>query len=190
MNSISNPLLMDHFRLEAKTPFNVVIAYEDFAAARRAKRLYESLLRALGDELAFDLSLWRFEVLALPRLREVATQQAAEANMVIVSTSAERDLGREVKQWLETGLKQRENFPTSLVALSGGCGVAYDSNPAHVSLRAMAFRYQLDFFAHTVDEDELGLARVSRPARHWDAWFLQGTLFDEVPSFAHCGINE
>ena len=190
MNSISNPLLMDHFRLEAKTPFNVVIAYEDFAAARRAKRLYESLLRALGDELAFDLSLWRFEVLALPRLRDVATQQAAEANMLIVSTSTEGDLAREVKNWLEAGLKQRENFPTSLVALSGGCSVADDSSPAHVSLHAMAFRFQLDFFAHTVDEDELGLARASQPARHWNAWLPQRMLFDEAPSFSHCGINE
>src|SRR5581483_4358351 len=50
--------------------FNVVIAYEDFAAGRHAKETYDYLVRSLGRELAFDNQMWKFDVLGHPKLRD------------------------------------------------------------------------------------------------------------------------
>src|SRR5215471_10674546 len=45
--------------------FNVVVAYDDIQAARRAKEICDRVRRRIGGLVAFELHLWRFDVLRI-----------------------------------------------------------------------------------------------------------------------------
>src|SRR5438105_1310923 len=63
--------------LEAQPELNVVIAYEDFETGKRAKTTYDFLSENLGTNCKFSSQMWKFEVLGIPKLREMAAQDAA-----------------------------------------------------------------------------------------------------------------
>lgn len=106
--------------LENKQTINVVMVYEDYATGLRAKRLYDNLCRQLEPECEVNQSMWKFEVLAVPRLGTVAAEEAAEADMVIISLSGESELPGRVKDWLETWVGEKAGQSSALVALFDG----------------------------------------------------------------------
>ena len=132
---------------DTKPQFNVVIAYEDFAAGRHAQETCDLLARNLHDELTLDSQMWKFDVLGHPKLREMATIDATEADLIMISTHGEGDLPREVKVWIDEWTNRLCNA-MALVKLTdrSHCGHPED-DIIRTYLRSVAQRTGMDFFA-------------------------------------------
>ena len=63
--------------------------------------------------------MWKFDVLAVPKLKEIAAKDATAAEIIIVSAHDGRQLPAEVKGWLEVGLSYKTES-SALVGLFGG----------------------------------------------------------------------
>jgi hypothetical protein len=94
----SNPVF-DSSNLEKNSSFNVVILYEDFESGTHAKRTYDLLATNLGQDCRFWNHMWKFDVLCIPKLGELAARDAASADIVIVSCHGANPMGESVKQW-------------------------------------------------------------------------------------------
>src|SRR5262245_36325675 len=95
--------------------FNVLSAYEDFEMGKQATKTFEYLARHLGDEAQLKHLMWKFDVLTIPKLREIAVKDATDASILIVS-SRNGTLPAEVKWWLEQSLSG-DSKAVALVAL-------------------------------------------------------------------------
>jgi hypothetical protein len=134
--------------LETNPTFNVVIAYEDFETGKQAKKTYDFLVENLGRECQLTNQMWKFEVLRIPKLREMAVKDATMADILLVSCHGGNDLPAEVKRWLETWLEQ-PGEPLALVAL-------FDRPREHTMgirayLASVARRARTAFFAQPDD---------------------------------------
>jgi hypothetical protein len=147
---------------DAEPNFNVVIAYEDFDTGKLAKRTFDVLNEQLKNDCRFTNQMWKFDVLNIPKLREMAAKDAAMADIVIISCRAKDELAPEVKAWIELWLAQ-ESHVIALVAL-------LDSSPELQVERANLRRYlaevaargRMEFFAQPNDLPE--------PARSLQSW--------------------
>ena len=59
---------------ESNPEFSVVIVYEDFETGKDAKRTFDFLGEHLKDECHFTNQMWKFDVLNIPKLREMAAK--------------------------------------------------------------------------------------------------------------------
>lgn len=174
--------------------FNVVIAYEDFETGKQAKNTYDYLVEHLGDECAFANEMWKFDILSVPKLREMAAKDAAAADIIIISMHGENDLPQDVKAWIELWLAQKGNA----IALVGLFGNVKDTseNPTFVYLSEVARRGQMEFFCQPgvwPGEGGEGLPWIGnyRGANSKTFSLLAGAVKQEPPSeFGHWGINE
>ncbi len=140
--------------LGANPTFNVVIAYEDFETGKHAKETCDYLAENLGRECELRNQMWKFDVLAIRKLREIAAADAAVADLVIVSCRGD-ELPAHTKAWIESWIN-RETRPMALVALfhvqpeaaSRTCAVSE-------YLADAARRAGIEFFAHP-GESSLG----------------------------------
>jgi hypothetical protein len=80
--------------------FGVVIAFEDFDTGRQAKRAYDFLVANLSHEWQVTSQMWKFELLSIPGLREMAASDAASAKLIIISSRGDRELPADVKEWI------------------------------------------------------------------------------------------
>src|SRR3954468_16519239 len=101
---------------DAEATFNVVIAYEDFETGKQAKRTFDVLAEQLKNDCRFTNQIWKFDVLNIPKLREIAAKDAATADIVIISCRAKSELAPEVKAWIELWLAEQSQT-IALVAL-------------------------------------------------------------------------
>lgn len=122
--------------------FNVVIAYDDFETGKNAKRVYDVLAEHLGKECELSSQMWKFDVLNIPKLLEMAGRDAEVADIIVVSCHEEQELPASVKRWLEIGLS---GTPIALVGLFE----ASKGNPAAAReyLAGAAKRANVEFFA-------------------------------------------
>ncbi len=128
--------------------FRIVTRYEDFAAGVRAIQMLERLTAQLRSEFQLLGSVWKFALLDNPHLREQAANEAAAADMIVISTSAGQ-LPVRVKDWIETWLPRKRGTGTTLVALLSkeplGAG---EPPPVWVYLRDVAKEANMDFFCN------------------------------------------
>src|SRR5215471_1379900 len=101
--------------LDLNPSFNVVIAYEDFETGKHAKKTYDFLVKTIGEDWRFANQMWKFEVLLLPKLREIAVEDAVRADIIMISSRG-RELPEHVKLWIESWLPLGA-APLALVAL-------------------------------------------------------------------------
>jgi hypothetical protein len=136
---------------ELNPSFSVVIAYEDFETGKQAKKTCDGLEANLGRHCNFNAQMWKFEVLSIPKLRELAAKDAAMADIIIISCHAREDLPVEVKAWTELWLSEKSN-PIALVALFSGA--PEEADQAHFIrsyLDGVAKRGQMEFFSQPGD---------------------------------------
>src|SRR5437868_10502181 len=118
MQSLSFPAFGSSDR-EANPALNVVIAYEDLETGKRAMKTYESMVQQLSNQCLFANQMWKFDVLAVPKLKEIAAKDAAAAEIIIVSAHEGNELPKEVKAWIELWLSYKTGA-SALVALFDG----------------------------------------------------------------------
>ena len=135
---------------EPKMPFDLVVAYEDRATRNRALHLYDHLAQQLLDDYDFKCAWWKFDHLADLSLREHSINDAAAANMVILSLHARPEIPEEQKRWVESWLALRDQRKCALVAMIGdGEEASVDSSNLISWLRNAARLGQMDFFNHS-----------------------------------------
>jgi hypothetical protein len=179
--------------LEADPTFNVLIAYEDFETGKHAKETYDFLVSNLRHECQFSNQMWKFDVLGIPKLREMAAKDALTADIIIISCHATHDLSADVKAWFNSWIDEQSNA-IALVALFFDTSASSDNHNMHAYLANVAKRARMEFFAQP----------NSLPVKGQDEAFTtdRGTKRDERAlsalagviqrdqSFPHWGINE
>jgi len=127
--------------------FNIVVAYDDFAGAVRARQLTTRLAVQVTPVMGINSDSWRFDFLGHPRLRERAAAQAAAADIVIIAADGCAELPAHVKAWLECWLRRRKAGDAALVALLDPEATSVGQPlPLIDYLRQMTERSGLDFF--------------------------------------------
>jgi hypothetical protein len=180
---------------EDNSSFDVVIAYEDFETGKHARKTYEFLVENLGHDCRFTNQMWKFDVLRIPKLREMAAKDAADADIIIVSSHGDDDLPAEVKQWIDMWVGERGNA-LALVALFDR---AEDRREKARSVRAylaqVARQGRMEFFAQPDDwpgrrgESDPFLIQPHSGIGGRTLSTLAGAIQRE-PSLSHWGINE
>ena len=130
--------------LEVNSAFSVVIVYEDFETGKHAKKTYDFLVENLGHDCRFINQMWKFEVLAIPKLREMAAKDAAGADIIMISCHG-KELPPDVRAWVELWLAE-STHSTALVALFAGSDHEENSE-VRSYLASVAARGQMEFFA-------------------------------------------
>jgi hypothetical protein len=173
--------------------FNIVIAYEDLAAGVRAKQTFDYLLAELGGRFTFTCKLWKFRILEAPQLSEIAAQDAAEADMIMVAAHGHQELPSAVRGWINLWLQRAGRRDRALVALvDSQDGDTTKPNPICSHLHEVAKRGNLDYFCHSADrpnqEASLTLLRIREQAARKSAT-LDGLPRQTAPHL-DWGINE
>jgi hypothetical protein len=132
--------------MDLNPTFNVVIAYEDFETGKNARKTYDFLVAHLGNECQFSNQMWKFDVLSVPKLREIAAKDACAADIIIISCRS-GELPDDVKAWIELWIGE-ENHPLALAALfEYAPDDLYQTREPRAYLASVAKRGQMEFFA-------------------------------------------
>jgi hypothetical protein len=174
---------------DVDSSFNVVIAYEDFETGKHGKKTYDFLVQNLGEECRFDNQMWKFDVLAVPKLREMAAKDAVAADIIIISAHGQSELPMEVKSWMELWLSEK----TNAIAIVGLFDLeAYEDNAARTYLAEVAQRAGIEFFAQPGP-----WPKQEAPLQLFGNWERNSANFSALSAIAqrekdvsHWGINE
>ena len=132
--------------LDAKPTLNVVIAYEDFESGKHAKGVYDFLLEQLGSEFHFLNQMWKFDVLSIPKLKEMAAKDVIMADIIILSSRG-GELPVDVKSWIESWITLDSNLMAMVALFTDRSADARETNAAREYLAAAAKHGRLEFFA-------------------------------------------
>lgn len=125
------------------------MVYEDFLTGARIKRAFDRLLSRIGDGADFQLGLCRFDLLRDPELNTRATDEAAAADIVVISTHGQVDPPVEVKSWLCRWFEKREDKPAALViSLDQDGRTTAAGNRLLTGLRSQAAAAGVDLIQH------------------------------------------
>ena len=107
----------DEVQTPVKPALEVLLVYEDFATALRAKHSLDLLPVPFITEAGLNTKLWRFDLLGEPLFRERAALEAAAADLIIMSLHGRDQLRADAREWLNRWLDQKENRPYALAVL-------------------------------------------------------------------------
>lgn len=146
MHHSTNTILLPFPQTEPVSTLNAFIVYEDVHAGKRAKEMCDLLAENLGRHWRVDSELWNFRALQVPRLREIAAENAGIADMAIVSCFG-ADLPEAVTEWLDSWT-MRPNRAVALIGLFPEEELDPDSIPsARATLVRAARRGGMRFFS-------------------------------------------
>jgi len=187
--SLINPVFPGDFSLQERRAIKAVILYEGTSTGQRAMITCKRLIRRLGQDFEFETSLWNFDVLCLPVLKQMAAQDAADANLVIIATHGQRVLPREVRFWLKSWLSQKREGIRALVALLASAGGESTGKSYLLDyLQEAAQNANIDFFSHTFPDLPDNGSSADNPATEVNA---AAVMFEQRrTTYADWGINE
>ena len=184
----------DSTETESNPAFNVLIAYEDLETGKHAKKTYDFLHENLGCECSLTNQMWKFDVLSIPKLREIAVKDAIGADIIIISSHGD-ELPQHVTKWIESWLMEG----LSALALVALFERPEDSVGATSGTRKyladVAKRGRMEFFAQP--DEWPGRSRADHPfslqressSNQRTLSTLAGMVQSDVP-IHHWGINE
>lgn len=149
MNNSATAAKADNSSWEPKFPFDLVVAYEDTETRSRALHLYDHLAQQLLDDYDFQCSWWKFDHLASPVLLQEAADSAVDANMVILSIRAHRELPAIHQSWVNEWIRRRHSRKAALVVIIAETNQPErDATASLTYLRNAARIGRMDFFLH------------------------------------------
>jgi hypothetical protein len=165
---------------------NVVIVYEDFETGTHAKKTYDFLVENVRPECQFTNQMWKFDVMSIPKLREIAVRDAATADIVIVSSHGD-ELPAYVKSWAESWLES-PGTPLALVVL-------FDRQPPETLrtrdyLVEVARRGKMAFFAQPDDWPDRHAPVGFEQDAGWNGRTLSSLAMKRDHTNLRWGINE
>ncbi len=96
---------------------NAVLVYEDFLTGLQARRALERVVNQLQLSAAFDVKLWRMDLLQEPALLELTVSQAAEADIVLLALKGWGERLGTLSLWFNQWLECRGSGPCALAVL-------------------------------------------------------------------------
>ena len=180
---------------EPNPVFNVLLAYEDFETGKNAKHTFDFLSEHLGHECHFTNQMWKFDVLGIPKLREMAAMDASTADIIVISCHGGFELPLEVKSWIELWLAEKTNAIALVALIDSAFSQAFESHATRDYLADVAKRAGIEFFSQTeglqrsttLTQQAPSTAEMQMDARTFAA--LAGAVQREE-SFPRWGINE
>jgi hypothetical protein len=169
------------------------LAYEDEPTAERAKRSVHRVLSQTKLNTQLQFHLWQLDELGDAEQRERAMQEAAEADVLLVSLHSENRLTPEadatLKQWV--GLERSK--PCALViSLDPDAKPLAETNRSLMELRAAAARNGITVMLQFAEPLLSGLETVFADIRHRanaTSPVLDG-IMNRIDSNQHWGLNE
>ena len=144
MDAIIN-MLREERATKGLKSLSVVAVHEDFATGARVGEVCRTLAGELGGGCEVVNQPWLVNLLRLPRLRAIAAEDAAAADVVIVSLHDAGEFPIELKDWVEAWLQQKRDHPKVLLALFDEDG-GQTAGLLQAYLEAAAQRGGLAFF--------------------------------------------
>lgn len=152
-NSVTTQTEQD-VRLNTQILLKFVLAYEDYVTGTRARMALDKVIRGLGDRFAFIRNTWKFTVLDLPYLRDIAAGEAAEADMIVIAAYEGRDLPPAVHSWIDSWVSRRNGEGGCLLALL----IDYEDQLQSAAsssvcdyLRGVAAKANMDFLTQKIE---------------------------------------
>ena len=132
--------------------FKVVVAYEDFATGLEAKRACDFVSASFTHEWTVLSQMWKFELLGVAELRQLAAQAATMANLIIVACHGDRELPADVKTWIETWRASKGDAVGLIGLFDCPPGQAKPACVTQAYLEHVAQKSHMDFLAAQVPE--------------------------------------
>ena len=127
----------------------VMLVHEDLSAGRRGKEVLDQVALNLEPKADFLVNPWNFEMLRNPALQSQAVQDAAHANIVVLSAHGRAKLPAAVRAWLEVWLDRRGDSPCALVvSLDPSDRESSLANPMIKYVNALAWQAGVEVFPH------------------------------------------
>jgi hypothetical protein len=151
---------------DARLTVKVVAAYEDLGSGTLVHETVERLTQELEPDGTVESSLWKFEILDSAQLRRIASDEGADADILMIATRAEFGLTDPVQAWLRTSFSSRRSPPLALVGL-----IHPDEPGAFVTLsvrdylRQVAEQNGTELFVNEWEETIYGTAEELVPTR-------------------------
>jgi len=134
------------FEPDANPLFSVVIAYEYLESGKQAKQTYDFLAEKVGSDCRFTNQMWKFDVLGIPNLRDIAVKDAAMADIIIISCQG-GDLPAQAIGWVESWVALPGNAMALIALLGGSQTASSQSDRTRAYLAGVAKRANMEFFA-------------------------------------------
>lgn len=116
--AVESPAPLVSFNFEDEEPdLRMVLIYETALSGRLGMQLYHSLVEQLEERLHFRQDLWKFDLLRSSDLRDLASEQAATADLVVLACRNDEKLPPYIRQWVKGWLSLKTSRPTALVVL-------------------------------------------------------------------------
>lgn len=116
MENVFTCVPLEAASIETTAVLKVVIAYEDFTTGQQAKQTLDRMAGHLGSGWHCVKQMWKFDVLELPKLRELAVDDAVLADIIVVAAQPAHELPPGVRSWIEMWLGKHSQS-VALVAL-------------------------------------------------------------------------
>lgn len=135
--------------------FPVVILYEDQATGKRAMEMYHYVARQFEAELTPTCQMWRFDVLQIPALRELALKELSEARLILFSARSGFEIPHSVKALIQEVCEANmddaihECAVAALIAVPDDASEAGAAIPFRDHLREVAHGNGMAFFSAT-----------------------------------------
>jgi hypothetical protein len=178
--------------------FKITMVHEGSIAGQQAADLLTRLRAELQTQLGMDLNAWEvchhvwpFEWLQHHKPWKQALAEAADADMIVVSTGGNTELPACIRSWLEQVLARIKDGPVALVALLDGRRENAAASPPARYLRQLAEQRGADYFCN-LDFQPPRVQPASEPVPssfEEDSMFLQEAPTGDSAQGAW-GINE
>ncbi len=144
--TVSDPRLWGRWK-EAKR-VALLATFADSATGTRIKEFRQDLARRLGEHCQIIEHVWLFSMFRLPELREIAAEEAAASDLVVMAVHDSENLPDEVKTWMDLWLQPGPARNAVLLVLLDS---ASEGTPGAVEryLRDAATRSGRDFLAES-----------------------------------------
>jgi hypothetical protein len=183
--------------LEAKcdSTFNVFVAYEDSGSARHAQEVCDVLFERLGTECKLICQMWRFDALRSAECCTIAAREAAEADLIMISSHGAGELPGEVKAWIELWLRDKGDLLALVALFDGPLPEAGPDWAVQDYLAGVAERGQISFFSEpdvwpdNPPPETHSLLELSLDASAQPFWLPEAITLPD-PNIGHWGLNE
>ena len=152
-------------QVQAPQAVRIVLVYEDTATGLRARESVDAMSHQLRLDADLRIRLWRLDLLGIAGVREQVAIEAAAAHVIILSLHGNGDLPVEVRGWLESWLRHKEERAYAIGVLLDPPAVTQQrANWVIAYMRQIADSAGADLFCSVGEAFETGVQTVGTGA--------------------------
>jgi hypothetical protein len=127
----------------------ILVCYDVPAAGRHFRKVLDGLINHFGDEIVFDVRLWRWDLLGASELSSEATADAMAATLLAIAYSGYSPPAEGFNRFIEQWAEEHASTDAMIVTMQAGA----ESNPVlEQNLRRLAGRHKVGFLLSARDD--------------------------------------